>query len=48
MSCALDLLERRNRSSIFPGAASQPNDQKKKDAGLKAGATSAEIGPRRE
>jgi hypothetical protein len=48
MSCALDSLERRNGSSIFLFAASQPNALKKKDAGLKAGASSAEIGPRRE
>lgn len=44
MSRALDLLVRRNGSSIFFGAASQPNAQKKKVAGLKADATSAEMG----
>ena len=45
MSCALDSwLVRRDRISIFPGAASQPNAQKKKDSGLKAAATRAEIG----
>jgi hypothetical protein len=45
MSCALDWrTARRDKIPMFFGAASQPNAQKKKDAGLKAAATSAGLG----